>query len=139
MTLAWWLAILIAVLFAVRVFDAKRRSDRSAKLSDLARAARMNYSPIDRFDLERRLQHSPAWTSGLTVCDVLYGTRADERVFVATLKRRASGDDESYTFVVACTEPLDHRELRLLSVPWRVRGGREWLAAYDAALTIVAH
>lgn len=132
MTLYWWLIILGGVLVVVRLFDAERRTGRANALSAIARTARMNYSAIDRFDLERRLQHSPDWTAGLTVRDILYGTRGEERLFVATLERRAAVDDRTKCYVIACAEPLDHSELRILSLPKSVKGATPLVNAYRA-------
>jgi hypothetical protein len=137
MDLAWWLIILCVVLAMVRLIDGRRRAGRAAALSDIARATRMNYSPVDRFDLGRRLQRSAAWTAGLHVRDILYGTRGERRLFVATIERRATADDRPRSFLIACAEPLDHSDLKTLTSPVAMGPHGVSIEAYTDALAEV--
>ena len=134
MNLVWFLLILCAALVSVRILDGRRRAKRASGLSDIARKARMNFSPVDRFDIGRRLQRSSAWTAGLHVHDIVYGTRGERRLFIATIERRASPDERPRFFVIGCAEPLDHSELKTLTVPTAVSGQAATVEAYRGAL-----
>lgn len=138
MNLVWFLVILCGALAGVRFLDGRRRAGRASALSEIARGARMNYSPVDRFDIGRRLQRSSAWTAGLHVRDILYGTRGERRLFVATIERRATPDERPRFFVLACAELLDHSELKTLTEPAAVSGQAATTEAYRAAVAEIA-
>ena len=130
----WWLGASVVAVAAYRFIANQRRHARAARLSALAREARMNYSPLDRFDLAARLQQSPRWTGGLTVRDIIYGASAGERKFVALVERRATADDRPRRLVVACVEHLDTGELREFAQPLTLSRRRRSNDAYRALL-----
>jgi hypothetical protein len=138
MNLVWFLVILCSALVGVRFLDGRRRAGRALALSEIARGARMNYSSVDRFDIGRRLQRSSAWTGGLHVRDILYGTRGEQRLFVATIERRPTPDERPRFFVIACAEPLDHSDLKTLAPPAAVSGQPATMDAYRAAIAALS-
>ena len=117
---------LVLVLVAVAIVRRRYRHRHASLLLALARKARMNYSPVDRFDLAVQLRRLPAWAAQspeLAVQDVLYASDATVRRFVATASFRRTYDERPQRFVFTCIERIAGDRLETDSIRVVPHGG----------------